>query len=147
MTFEPLHSRVRLLAVRRSLALAVVAAAVTVVLLGVVGPFAAGGESSAPPPLQCDSGDSAVRMENSHAKDAKGTSAEDAVGKEVTTVYPGLKASMLTRTDEKSDAVQLTLMRDGRRLAVVNTVKIGSGWGVDEMTACNHLIQEVKGQG
>jgi hypothetical protein len=86
-------------------------------------------------------------MENSHAKDAKGTSAEDAVEKEITPDYPGLKASTLTRTDEKSDAVQFTFLRDGRRLAVVSTEKIGSGWGVDSMVACNRLIAEMKGQG
>jgi hypothetical protein len=131
---------------RRSILLAVMAAGVTVIILGAAGSFA-GSESSGPPPLQCDNGDQVLSMESTHSTDAKGASAEDAVTKEVTPTYPGLKASMLTRTDEKSDAVQLTYTRGGRRLAVLSAQKIGSGWGVESMVACNRFLIEMKGQG
>jgi hypothetical protein len=106
-------------------------------------PFAGGAEGSPTP--ACGSKDQLLALDTQHSSDAKGTSPEDAIDKEIAPLYPNLPSSAFHKREDsdtgKDGNVEFIHNENDHIVVVLETEKIGSGWGVDSFLACNSVLQ------
>ena len=115
------------------------------VVTGVVVLMGPGQASSGTRPVtakpRCDAGDLIMTMTASRREgSARARTPEQAVRAEVTSSYPSLSPDGLRKGPVSSSTADFAFERAGRPLASVRVAKIGSGWGVERLTACNSVL-------
>ena len=70
----------------------------------------------------------------------KAKTAEEAVRKEVSEAYPNLTPESLRKGPAGSYTAEFAYERGGKPLASVRVDRVGNGWGVERLTACNSVL-------
>lgn len=90
---------------------------------------------------QCGSGQLVLTMTSTRkAGSARSRSADQAVRDEIAKEYPQLAPERLRKASVGKTRVDYALERGGKPLARVRTEKIGTGWAVESLTACDSVL-------
>jgi hypothetical protein len=94
--------------------------------------------------LACPAGDLILTRHSLRDQNARGRAAspEQAVGDDISRIYPNLPPSAFRRAAQTSDVVELAHERNGQRLVGVVAVVVGDGWLIEGLAACNSVLVE-----